>query len=301
MVTVLAVCAASRSAAAQDLVPGAYTPAPTGFNVVNATMVFNGGALAFDPSLPIDDATAKIGVAAFGFARTLGIAGRFASVGVGVPFVMGHLEGLVLGQPQEATRRGFGDLVARAAINLYGAPAMTRQEFAKYRPKTIVGVSFTVGLPVGQYNSTRYINLGTHRWSFKPEIGIQNTQGKWTFEGDFAGVFFTDNDNYVNNTLREQAPIVAFQGHLIRTIRPGFWVAADANYWKGGRVTTAGVPGTLEQKNSRVGLTLAVPYRRQQVRVSYSFGAYTTIGGDFHSVGVSYNYAWAKRPQAAKP
>ena len=89
---------------------------------------------------------------------------------------------------------------------------------------------------------------------------------------------------------------MAFQGHLIRTIRTGFWVAADANYWKGGRVTTAGTPATLEQKNSRLGITLAVPYRRQQVRVSYSFGAYTTIGGDFHAIGASYSYAWAKRP-----
>ena len=93
-------------------------------------------------------------------------------------------------------------------------------------------------------------------------------------------MFFTDNTNYVNESTREQAPIVSLQGHLIRTIRPGFWVAADGNYWKGGRTTTNGVAAGLEQKNSRLGVTLAVPYRRQQVRVSYSFGAYTTVGGD---------------------
>jgi hypothetical protein len=31
------------------------------------------------------------------------------------------------------------------------------------------------------------------------------------------------------------------------------------------------------------------------VRIAYSVGAYTTIGGDFQSLGVSYSYAWAAR------
>jgi hypothetical protein len=186
-------------------------------------------------------------------------------------------------------------MTGRIAINLYGAPAMTFKEFAGYRPTTVVGLSLGVGAPLGQYDPARYINLGTNRWAFKPEIGISRTRGPWTFEGDIGAVFFTDNTNYVNESIRQQARIVAFQGHLIRTIRPGFWVAADANYWKGGRVTTNGVPATREQENSRVGVTLAVPYRRQQLRLSYSFGAYTTVGGDFHSLGMSYSYVWAAR------
>ena len=204
----------ARSTAAQDLVPGAYTPAPTGFNIVNATMVFNGGALAFDPSLPIDDATAKIGAAGFGFARTLGIAGRFASVGVGVPFVMGHLEGLVLGQPQEATRRGFGDLVVAHRDQSLRRPGHDAPGICEVSPEDGGGRqlhrrSFQSVNTIRRATSTLEPTAGPS----SRKIGIQNTQGKWTFEGDFAGVFFTDNDNYVNNTLREQAPIVAFQGH----------------------------------------------------------------------------------------
>jgi len=110
---------------------------------------------------------------------------------------------------------------------------------------------------------------------------------------DLGGVFFTDNTEFVNGRTKQQAPILSAQGHLIRTIRPGFWIAADGNFWKGGRITLNGVPEATEQRNSRLGVTLAVPIRRQQVRVSYSFGAYTTTGGDFHSVGMSYSYAWA--------
>ena len=282
-------------ARAQDLVPGAFSPAPVGINILTAGMTFTDGAVSFEPSLPIEDAHSTVGGAGFGINRTLNIGGRFSSIGVGVPFMFGHVEGQVLKQFQEASRTGFADLSARFAINLYGAQAMTLQQFAAYRPTTLVGVSLSVGAPVGQYNSARYINLGTNRWSFKPELGVSRTRGRWTFEGDFGAIVYTDNTNFVNGTTREQAPIVALQGHLIYTMRPAYWVAADGNYWKGGRVTTNGVTASAEQKNSRLGLTLAVPVRRQQVRVSYSFGAYTTIGGDFHSVGMSYSYAWANR------
>lgn len=296
LVGLIAAWASSTAVArAQDLVPGAYTPAPTGINILNITTVFNSGAIAFDPSLPVEDASATVGGAAVGIARTLNIAGRFANIGVAIPFVLGHVEGRVLEQFEEVSRTGFGDLVARIAVNLYGAPTMTRQQFATYRATTVVGVSLVVAAPVGQYSPLRYINLGTNRWSFKPEVGISRTRGRWTFEGDIGAVFFTDNTNYVNESTRDQAPIVAFQGHLIYTVRPGLWMAGDGNYWKGGRVTTNGTPGTYEQKNSRLGVTVAMPIRRQQVRVSYSFGAYTTIGGDFHSIGMSYNYAWAAR------
>ena len=280
---------------AQDLVPGAYTPAPIGFTLLNIAGVFSDGAIAFDPSLPIDDAHSTVGGVAVGIARTLNLGGRFSSVGVAIPIVLGHVEGLVLDQFQEASRAGQADLAARVAINLYGAPAMTLKEFAAYRATTIVGVSLTVGAPVGQYDSAKYINLGNNRWSFKPEVGISRTRGPWTFEGDIGVLFFTDNTNYVNSATRQQARIVGLQGHLIRTFRPGFWIAADGNYWKGGRVTTNGTPQVSEQENSRIGATLAYPIRRHQFRFSYSFGAYTTIGGDFHSVGTSYTYAWVSR------
>lgn len=291
----LALVSWSTVVRAQDLVPGAYTPAPIGFNILSISGVFSDGDIAFDPSLPIDEAQSAVGAMGIGIARTLNIGGRFANIGVAIPLVVGHVEGLVLEQFQEASRRGQGDLGVRVALNLYGAPAMTPQQFAAYRATTVVGVSLVVGAPVGQYDSTKYVNLGTNRWSFRPELGIMRTRGRWTFEGDIGGVFFTDNTDYVNGATRAQAPIVGLQGHLIHTFRPGFWVAADGNYWRGGRVTTNGNRSAFEQENSRVGATLAYPVRRHQLRFSYSFGAYTTVGGDFQSLGMSYNYAWAAR------
>jgi hypothetical protein len=282
-------------APAQELVPAAFLPAPVGFNLVTVATNFSRGAIAFDPSLPVEEASATLGVGVIGIARTLGIAGRYANVGIAMPLVVGTVEGVVLGQPQRASRQGNGDLSTRLAINLYGGPALTGSAFAAHRAPTIVGLSLVVTAPVGQYDPSRYINLGTNRWSFKPELGIARRRGGWTFEGDFSATVFTANPDYVQGRTRQQAPIVAFQGHLIRTFRPGLWIATDANFWKGGRITTDGQPALLEQRNSRIGVTVAVPARRHQLRASYSVGAYTTIGGDYHSLGLSYSYAWTAR------
>jgi len=279
---------------AQDLIPGAYLPAPVGINIITTSVTFNKGDIAFDAASPIEDAHATIGIGSVAFNRTLNIAGRYASVGVGLPYMHGHITGTVLGSHQERTRSGQGDLLGRVAINLYGAPAMTPPEFASYRGTTNLGVSLIVTAPVGQYVPTQYINVGSNRWLFRPEVGFTRRRGQWTFEGDLGASFFTDNTNYVG-AVRHQDPIVAAQAHLIYTFRPALWIAGDGNFWNGGRVTTNGADALLKQQNSRMGITLAVPIRRQQVRIAYSFGARTTIGGDFHSVGASYSYAWAAR------
>jgi hypothetical protein len=291
LLCLVVLAAASPPARAQDLVPGAYTPAPVGFNVFTATGVFNAGDISFDPTLPIEDADSTIGFAAFNLGRTLGISGRYANILVAVPYFFGTVSGLVRGQFDERSGAGLGDVAARIGVNLYGAPAMTAAQFREYEQATIVGVSFSAIAPTGEYDSSRYINVGTNRWAFKPEVGLSRRRGRWTFEGNLGVTFFTDNTEYVGST-REQSLIASFQGHLIYTYRPGLWVAGDGNFWNGGRVTVNGAPHVLDQENSRLGITVAVPMATHQFRFSYSFGAYTTIGGDFHSLGVSYSHAW---------
>ena len=282
----------SAVAAAQDLVPGAYVPAPVGFNVVTFYGGFSAGGVSFEPTLPVEDAKAKIGSAAVSYGRTFGLFGRFASIGGVVPFVTGDIEGLLLGQPASRSLTGLADPVGRFAVNLFGAPAMTPKEFGAYRPRTLVGVSLTVLMPLGEYDETRYINLGRNRWAFKPEIGISTTRGHWTIETDLGVTLSTANEHYVNGSTLEQAPIVAVQAHLTYTFKPAMWVALDGNFWSGGRLTRDGVDALEQQGNSRLGVTAAIPFLKRQIRVNYSFGAYTRIGTDFHAIGVSYSHAW---------
>ena len=206
--------AAARVRLGTGTEPGAYWPIPRGLNIATVVNSFNWGDVAFDPAAPIDEANATINTTALSFTRAFSLAGRSANAGVVVPIVGGHVEGLYLGQPAEVGRFGQGDPRLRLAMNLYGAPAMTPKAFASYRQQTIVGISLIVAPPLGQYDSAKLINLGTNRWSFKPEVGVRAPHGQWVVEA-MAGVWlFTDNTNFVGGNTREQDPIVATQFHL---------------------------------------------------------------------------------------
>ena len=171
--------------------------------------------------------------------------------------VGGHVEGLYLGEPAEVDRFGLADPRLRLAVNLYGAPAMTPQAFASYQQGTIVGVSLTVAPPLGQYDPTKLINLGTNRWSFKPEVGFSRTLGKWVVEA-MAGVWlFTDNTDFFGGRTRQQDPIVATQLHLTYKFTRTMWLAGDANYFTGGRTTIGGRQNLDLQRNSRIGATFS--------------------------------------------
>ena len=112
-------------ALAQELEPGAYWPIPKGVTIFTVVNSFNWGDLAFDPSAPIDEASARINTTALAFTRAFSLAGRSANAGVVLPVVGGHVEGVYLGEPAEVGRFGLGDPRLRLAMNLYGAPAMT--------------------------------------------------------------------------------------------------------------------------------------------------------------------------------
>ena len=212
-----------------------------------------------------------------------------------VPVIGGHLEGLYLGEAAAVDRFGIGDPRFRLAMNLYGAPSMTPKEYASYNRRTILGISVTVAPPLGQYDASKLINLGTNRWSVKPELGVSRAYGAWVIEA-MAGVWlFTDNDNFLGGRTREQTPIVATQVHLTYKFTRGMWLAADANFFTGGQTTLAGRQNLDLQRNSRIGATFSRALdRKQAIRVSASRGAYTTIGADFISVAASYNYVWAR-------
>ena len=277
---------------AQELEPRAYSVSPYGVNFLVVSLGRSIGDVAFDPSLPLEDVTATVNTLGIGYLRSLNVLGRSANVTVSLPVLNGTLEGIAFGEPAKGTRRGQGDPRFRFAINLVGAPAMDLQEFASYEQDTTLGLSLVVVSPGGQYDASRFINLGSNRWAFKPELGLSKRLGRW-YVDLYGGVWlFTANDDFVG-LVREQSPIWATQFHLSYTLRPRLWLAFDANFYSGGRTMVEGVENFDLQRNSRVGATLSMPLdRRQSLKFSYGTGAYTTIGADFHAFAAGYQVLW---------
>jgi hypothetical protein len=287
----------STSAPAQELVPAAYQPAPVGVNLLSLAGGYSSGDLSFDPSLPISDASANINSWTLSYGRTFSAFGRAATVTAIVPWVVGDLEGVYLGEQTYVERSGLGDSVLRCGVNLFGAPAMDVMTFRTYRPSTLVGASLIVSVPTGEYDPSKLINIGTNRWGFKPEVGVVQVVGQWAFDFYVGGWFYTSNSDFYGGRTREQDPIFSTQAHVRYFINRDIWAAIDGNFWRGGQTSIDGVTNDDLQRNSRVGLTVAWKVAPQHgLRIAASRGAFTRIGGDFTSIGLSYNYTWMKKP-----
>jgi len=284
---------APPSALAQELTPRVYAPAPTGGGLALVSYGRSTGDLLFDPSLPFDDVNAHINTAAVLYGRTFGLFGRSANAIVTLPYVWGDLSGQVEGEFRAITRSGLGDLRGQITVNLVGGPALSPREFARQRPDTILGVSLVVAAPTGQYDPAKLINIGSNRWSVKPQLGVSRTIGSWYLEL-YGGVWlFGTNNDFFGGSVREQDPIGTFQAHLGYTFKPRLWLAADATFYTGGRTTVNGVPRADLQSNSRLGLTLALPLgRRANLKIAWATGFTTRIGADFDSLGVALQTVW---------
>jgi Putative MetA-pathway of phenol degradation len=277
-------------AAGQDMEPRAYSPSPVGTTFVVAGATRSAGGVFTDPTLPVEDAEATIGVLALAFGHTINIGGRQALVLGGLPITWGEASGEVGEVGRQIHRRGLADPRLKLSVILAGSPAMTPAQFVKAPRRTIVGASLSVVPPLGQYDSTKLINLGSNRWSLKPEIGVSYPRGRWTIDG-YAGIwFFTPNHDFFPGTVvRRQDPIVSLQGHLSYTFGRRAWVAFDGTWYSGGKTSLDGIDKADLQRNTRVGVTLALPVgARQSLKFAYSAGATTRIGADFRTIGVAW-------------
>jgi len=89
--------------------------------------------------------------------------------------------------------------------------------------------------------------------------------------------------------------VAALQGHASYTIRPRLWAAFDATWYSGGTTSIDGVSKENLQRNSRVGATLSLPLAsRQSLKIAYSTGATTRIGGDFDTIAVAWQMLWLR-------
>jgi len=278
---------------AAELEPRAYINTPPGINFLIAGYGFSEGGLSTDAASPIQDAELRIHTEVLAYARSLDVWGNSAKFDVILPYSQLSGTALVAGQPRERDISGFNDPRFRFSVNFYGAPVMSLEEFATYKPDLLIGASVQVSAPIGQYDSDKLVNLGTNRWFIKPDIGISKTLGAFTLEFSAGVFFYTENDSYFGGKTLEQDPVYSVQTHLTYDFGHGLWGALDGTYDYGGRTTIDGVRSGEKLGNSRAGATLALPVNwNNSVKLYASTGVSTRTGSDYTLSGVAWQYRW---------
>ena len=295
-ITALSACAQFASvsiARAQDIEPRAYSNAPVGVNFLIVGYARTQGGLAFDPSLPVKNPQLDTSSAVLAYARVLDLWGKSGKFDAVVPYTWLSGSADFNGQPVERVVNGFADPKFRLSINLYGAPALTLKEFAGYKQDLIIGASLQVSAPLGQYDSSRLVNIGTNRWSYKPEIGVSKAMGPWTLEVAGAVTLYQDNTDFYGGKTRSQDPLYSTQAHLIYGFSSGIWAALDVTYFAGGRSTIDDTRSNDLQQNWRTGGTLAFPVdSHNSIKLYASSGVSSRTGNDYDLIGIAWQYRW---------
>jgi hypothetical protein len=286
---------------AQDLSPRAYIITPLHSNAVTLTYSFYDGSILFGGAAPITDATGTYSVSVATYYHSFNFFGRSANVNASLPYGVGTFQGNVIGSEEQIYRSGLLDFGSRISINLRGGPAMPAREYAKWKQKTILGVSLRVVAPTGQYSSMKLVNWGANRWGFKPEFGVSRRWSNWLLDGYAGAWLYTANPHYYphGTSYQTQRPVGSFEGHLSYDVKPRLWFSLDGNFWFGGLSSVNGVPNLdTRQLSSRIGATASIPIgKHQSIKVAYNNGDYTRYGNSLQSVSVAWQYSWLGRPR----
>jgi hypothetical protein len=278
---------------AQELEPRAYSNLPMGLNFLAAGYAHSKGGLSTDPSLPLTDAHLQIDTGVVAYVRAIDFWGSSGKFDVIAPY--SHLSGtaLVAGQPRERVVSGAGDPRFRLSVNFYGAPALTLADYPAYKQDLVVGASVQVTPPWGQYDASKAVNLGTNRWSIKPDVGFSKAFAPFTIDLTAGVTLFSRNDDYFGGQALDQSPLYSAQANLSYDFGRGIWASLGATFYRGGRTTVDDAPKDNALSNSRVGLTIAVPIDRYYaIKFNASSGISTRTGTNFDTVGLVLQYRW---------
>lgn len=285
----------TKKAESQDLEPRAYTNIPTGLNFVLAGYGYTTGGVVFDPAVPLENAHIKVHGSVFAYARSLNIGGLSGKFDMILPYAW--LSGSADFQGQTVYRdvSGLGDPKIRMSVNFLGAPALPLAAFKDYKQNLVLGAGLQIILPMGQYDPERLVNIGTNRFTFKPELGFSKMTGRMQFELTAGVSIYTVNHEFYQGKTRSQKPIGSMQGHINYNFPKGIWAAVDGTYYWGGKTILEGVEGNDLQKNTRLGVTLALPLNiHNSLKLYFSTGVSTRTGSDFDALGVIWQYRWGK-------
>lgn len=276
---------------AQELQPRRWSHLPLGSNFSGASYAYTSADIYFSPSLKVDDATLEMHTVAASYLHTFEFLGRSARFDIVQAYQDGRWQGILDGLPASARRSGMSDTAVRFSMALLGAPPLKGTEFREYRAsvadcETIVGVGITTILPTGRYLKDRLLNIGSNRFTVRPEFGIVHSRGPWSFEWDLGIYLFSDNTSFFKGNTLEQDPLFATQAHVVYTFRPGLWFGMGAAFGTGGQSSVNNQASDDSRNNLLWGASVGIPVNpRLGLKLTYiNSNSLERAGSDSHSV-----------------
>lgn len=225
--------------------------------------------------------------------RTFDFFGQSGKVNVIVPYAQLHGKTTVGNQVITGSSAGLTDPIIRLATNLYGAPAMSVEEFKHYTQDLIIGANLSAVVPWGEYNSNQLFNVGANRTFIQPGLGASQAKGPWRFELSGDVTFFSNNKNFYGGTVLSEKPIYSGTGHVIYYFPSTAWLSTDVTYYSGGQSFVNGRQINNNQENWLFGATLSIPVNTHNaIKFHAAEGTFFNQGQNYTMYGIVWQYRW---------
>jgi hypothetical protein len=266
---------------AQEIEARAYSNAPIGINFASLGIV------------QASSSSYRLTSEAASYTRIIDVAGQSGKVTLILPYSQLTGTGKLGGQSINASSEGLSDPLIKASVNLYGAPALSLDQFKNYQQDLIIGASLAASIPWGHYNNEQMINVGANRWFIQPGVGASQAVGPWRFELAGAATIYTSNTSFLGGNTLSQNPVYSTQTHVIYYFPSTAWISADATYYVGGKTYVNSMPVSGSQENWRFGVTFSYPINKQNyIRINASTGTYSRTNNSYDLIGISWQYRW---------
>ena len=295
-VCALAVVYVPDQACAQFTDPGTYDNTPVGINQLELGYAYVHANASIDPALIIAGANFNLNQGTIDYTRYFGLFRRLSWVDVTIPIA--GLGGSISGPNIQASVTGAGDSSYEVAMLVKGGPALTVAQFDDYKPTNTLGVSLTTTAPTGLYSTNKILNLGSDRWSFKPEIALSHPFGpaqKWEVDTYGNVYFYTDNSSYHGRQILRQQPLPGLEGHISYIFSDSLWASLDTRYSFRGTTLVNGVNQNNGQQNFILGSEMNVSINsRNSLLFEFAKALVHQNGPALVGFSVRYDYTWGK-------
>jgi len=296
LVAITASCC-SPALYAQFTDPRTYVVAPVGISQLEVDYAHAEADASIDTSLEVVGAHFEQNEAAVSYAHNFGMLGQLAWVKVDVPFA--SVNGSLAGSNISGSTSGAGDSSLQFTTLIKGGKALSEAEFATYEPITTLALSVTVTAPTGEYDADKLLNLGSHRWSFKPEFALSYPFGpeqRWELDAYINVYFFTDNTAYKGVEVLRQEPLPGVEGHISYDFTPRLWASLDLRYGFRGETLVDGVNQNDAQESLIAGTEASwspTPSHSFVILLAKALVYRNAPSGT--RVALKYVYSWASR------
>jgi hypothetical protein len=181
---------------------------------------------------------------------------------------------------------GFTDPAVTFHANIFGAPALRKDEFADAIPQSFSSFHITVNAPLGSYDRNYPVNTGANRWAFNPLFNLSMTPDKGVSYIDmYAGArFFTNNNAVQGNGQISQKPLGNFAAHYSHNIGKKMYAAIGVYYDIGGETSVNHIAQDNAANGFRPGVALSRLIWKFRFTLRYELTASTPNAAPTNSV-----------------